>query len=77
MGDTLGAARQRAVLARIQTLPFKPADNSHLLPVREMEATKLLLEARSSGVAGAMTEAQAELARITSERAALKTTQGR
>jgi phosphonate transport system substrate-binding protein len=39
VGDTPEAGRQRAVLERIQTLPFKRADDSHLLPVREMEAT--------------------------------------
>ena len=39
VGDTEEAKRQRAILARIQTGAFKHADNSHLLPVREMEAT--------------------------------------
>src|SRR5690606_31943980 len=46
-GDTPEAARQRAILAQIQTRPFRHADNSPLLPVREMEATGLLIEARN------------------------------
>ena len=36
VGDTPEAARQRAVLEKIQTRPFVPADDTHLLPVREM-----------------------------------------
>ena len=33
VGDTPEAARQRAILEKIQTLPFKHADDSHLLAV--------------------------------------------
>lgn len=71
VGDTAEAARQRAVLERIQTKPFVPADDSHLLPVREMEATGQLIEARNRKDAAAETKAQAALAEITKERAAL------
>ncbi|HEY9217540.1 MAG TPA: phosphate/phosphite/phosphonate ABC transporter substrate-binding protein [Phenylobacterium sp.] len=71
VGDTPEAARQRAVLARIQTLPFIRADATHLIPVREMEATLELLEARKSGDAAAVAQAQAALAAVQRERAAL------
>ncbi len=71
VGDTAEAARQRAMLEQIQTKPFVPANDSHLLPVREMEATGQLIEARNRKDAAAETKAQAALAEITKERAAL------
>lgn len=72
VGDSPEAARQRAVLERIQTLPFKAADANHLLPVREMEATGELLEAKNRGDAAAVAKAEAALAEIRKERAALE-----
>ena len=74
VGDTPEAARQRAILDKIQTLPFKAADDTHLLPVREMEATGQLLEARNRGDAAAVTKAEAALAEIAREKAALPAT---
>lgn len=71
VGDTPEAARQRAVLEKIQTKPFVAADDSHLLPVREMEATGQLIEARNRKDAAAEARAQAALAAIAKERAAL------
>jgi phosphonate transport system substrate-binding protein len=71
VGDTPEAVRQRAVLERIQTLPFKRADDSHLLPVREMEATEHLIVAKKAGDAKATAEAQAALNQIAKEKAAL------
>jgi phosphonate transport system substrate-binding protein len=71
VGDTPEAARQRAVLDKIQTLPFKAANDSHLLPVREMEATGQLIEARNRKDAAAEQKAEAALAEIAKERAAL------
>ena len=71
VGDTPEAARQRAILAQIQTRPFRHADNSHLLPVREMEATGLLIEARNRNDAAGVQKAQAALAEIAREKAAL------
>jgi len=71
VGDTPEAARQRAVLARIQTLPFKRADDSHLLPVREMEATEQLEEAKMAGDPAKVSAAQATLNGIRAERAAI------
>jgi phosphonate transport system substrate-binding protein len=69
-GDTPEAKRQRAILARIQTLPFAPADDRHLIPVREMEATGAMLQARAKGDAAAEAAAKAELAKIQKEKAA-------
>lgn len=71
VGDTPEAARQRQVLEQIQTLPFRHADDSHLLPVREMEATAQLIEARNRNDAAAVAKAEAALAQIKTERAAL------
>ncbi len=72
VGDTPEAARQRKVLEQIQTKPFIAADDSHLLPVREMEATGQLIEARNRKDAAAEAAAQAALAEIAKERAAAK-----
>jgi phosphonate transport system substrate-binding protein len=71
VGDTGEAARQRAVLEKIQTKPFVPADDSHLIPVREMEATSQLIEARNRNDAAALKKAEASLAEIAKARAAL------
>lgn len=65
------AERQRKILERIQTKPFVRADDSHLLPVREMEAAGQLIVARRKGDAPAVAAAQADLARIAAERKAL------
>lgn len=70
-GEGPEAERQRKILERIQTRPFKRADNSHLLPVREMEASGQLIQARTKGDAAAIQAAEAELARIAAEKKAL------
>lgn len=70
VGDTPQAQRQRAILARIQTGPFKHADNSHLLPVREMEATGEVVQAKARGDAAALAAAQVKLAQVKREQAA-------
>ena len=71
VGDTPEAARQRAILDKIQTKPFVPADDTHLLPVREMEATGALIEARNRKDAAAISKADAALAQVKVETAAL------
>jgi phosphonate transport system substrate-binding protein len=71
-GQGAEAARQRANLARLNVGGFKPADDSHLLPVREMEATEHLIEANQSGDAARIAKAKATLAAITAERVALE-----
>lgn len=70
-GEGPEAERQRKILERIQTKPFKRADNSHLLPVREMEASGQLIQARTKGDTAAAQAAQAELDRIAAEKKAL------
>ncbi|MEW5683789.1 MAG: phosphate/phosphite/phosphonate ABC transporter substrate-binding protein [Pseudomonadota bacterium] len=71
VGNTPEAARQRAVLEQIQTKPFVAADDSHLIPVREMEATGQLIEARNRGDAADIAKAEAALAKVAQDRAAL------
>jgi phosphonate transport system substrate-binding protein len=65
------AARQRAQLAKVSIGGFKPADNNHLLPVREMEATEIYLVAKEEGNAAKIAAAQKVLAGIQAERKAL------
>ncbi|CAN5713772.1 phosphate/phosphite/phosphonate ABC transporter substrate-binding protein [soil metagenome] len=66
------AERQRDNLRRIESGPFKRADASHLLPVREMEASELLSEAKEKGDAAAIAKAQAMLDAVHAEEKALK-----
>ena len=66
-GDGPEAERQRKVLAGIESGPFKHADDSHLLPVREMEATEHLIEAKNKKDAQAVGKAQAALDAIHAE----------
>jgi phosphonate transport system substrate-binding protein len=71
VGDTPDAKRQRAILERIQTGAFKHADNTHLLPVREMEATGEVVQAKAKGDAPALATAQAKLDAVRKDMAAL------
>lgn len=66
------AERQRDNLRRIESGPFRRADATHLLPVREMEASGRLAEARETGDAAAMAKAQSALDAIHAETKALK-----
>jgi phosphonate transport system substrate-binding protein len=70
VGDSDEAKRQRAILERIQTGAFKHADNTHLLPVREMEATGEMVQARSKDDQAALAKAQAKLDQVKTEMAA-------
>ncbi|MDB5443750.1 MAG: phosphate/phosphite/phosphonate transporter substrate-binding protein [Phenylobacterium sp.] len=70
VGDTPQARRQRKILARMQTGPFVKADDTHLLPVREIEAVGQLVEARSKGDKPAQAKAQATLDELRKEQAA-------
>ena len=65
------AARQRALLSKVSIGGFKPADNNHLLPVREMEATEIYMVAKEEGNAAKIAAAQKVLAGIQAERKAL------
>jgi phosphonate transport system substrate-binding protein len=70
VGDSAEAKRQRKILERIQTGPFKRADNSHLLPVREIEALGELIDAKNKGDKAAEAKAQAAIDQINREKAA-------
>ena len=70
-GEGPEAERQRKLLAAISIGGFVPADNTHLLPVREMEATEALESARNAGQADKIAEGQKALDAIRAERAAL------
>jgi phosphonate transport system substrate-binding protein len=58
------ADKQRAVLKGLAYGGFRPADNSYLDPVREMEASEALAEARKSGDAAKIAAAQAAFDKI-------------
>jgi phosphonate transport system substrate-binding protein len=70
VGDSDEAKRQRAILERIQTGAFKHADNTHLLPVREMEATGEVVQAKAKHDPTALAAAQAKLDQVKTEMAA-------
>jgi phosphonate transport system substrate-binding protein len=69
-GDTPEAAQQRGYLKKLSIGGFKPADDSHLLVVREMEATEQLGLAREAGDQAKIATAQKSLDQIKSERVA-------
>lgn len=58
------ADKQREVLKGLAYGGFKPADNSYLDPIREMEASEAVAEARRSGDAGRIAKAQAEFEKV-------------
>ena len=62
------AERQKAILKTLDFGTFQPADDTHLLPVREMEATEQLLQARNSRDAARIAEAEGTLDSIRGER---------
>ena len=57
-GTDAVAEKQRAVLKGLKYGGFKPADNSYLDPVREMEASEALAAAKRSGDAAKVAQAQ-------------------
>ncbi len=71
-GDTPEAARQRAYLAMVNVSGFRAADDSHLLPVREMEAAETWLEAKQHGDKARVAAAKAALDSIRAQREALE-----
>jgi phosphonate transport system substrate-binding protein len=58
------ADKQRAVLKTLAYGGFKPADNSYLDPIREMQASEALAAARRTGDAGKIAAAQADYDKI-------------
>lgn len=67
-GEGPEAERQRAVLKTLDFGTFRPANDSHLLPVREMEATEQLLQAKNAGDPAKVSEAQRNLESVRAER---------
>ena len=67
-GEGPEAERQRQNLVALSIGGFLPADDNHLLPVREMEATEEALQARASGNDRAIEKAEAELSEIRQKR---------
>jgi phosphonate transport system substrate-binding protein len=67
-GDTPAAAQQRKNLERLSMGGFKPADDTHLLVVREMEALENVGLAREAGDPAKLAAAEKALAGIKAER---------
>ena len=63
-GTDAVAEKQREVLKGLAYGGFRPADNSYLDPVREMEAAEDLAAAKRSKDAGKIAKAQAEFDKI-------------
>jgi phosphonate transport system substrate-binding protein len=70
-GDDAQKARELQILRDLDFGVFKASDNTHLIPVREMEATEKLLQAQQTKDAGKIAEAKANLKAIENERRAL------
>lgn len=64
--------RQREILKALSFGQFKAADNTHLIPQRQMEATLDLLKAREQGDAKTIAKAEAALKAIQAEAAKLE-----
>ncbi|MCA6289778.1 MAG: phosphate/phosphite/phosphonate ABC transporter substrate-binding protein [Phenylobacterium sp.] len=75
-GEGAEAERQRGLLAKLSIGGFKPADDNHLLRVREMEATENLLQAERSGDPRRLAEARKALEGVKAEEAALQARTG-
>jgi phosphonate transport system substrate-binding protein len=63
-GTGPAADKQREVLKGLTYGGFRPADDSYLDPIREMEASEALSEARHSGDAARIAKAQADFDKI-------------
>jgi len=75
-GEGPEAERQRGLLAKVSIGGFKPADNNHLLPVREMEASENLQEARAGGDKAKIDAAQKAFDQVKADEAALQAKTG-
>lgn len=72
VGDTRADGDQRARLTTLGIAGFEPADDSHLLPVREMEATQAWQEAEAAGDKARIQLALGQLDAVRAEREALE-----
>ncbi|OXE36199.1 MAG: phosphonate ABC transporter substrate-binding protein [Phenylobacterium zucineum] len=75
-GEGPEAERQRALLSKISIGGFKPADDNHLLPVREMEASENLQEAIRAKDSTKIAVARKALDGVRAEQAALQAKTG-
>lgn len=75
-GDTPQAAKERANMAKLSIGGFKPADATHLLFVRHMEAVQQLGLAQEAGDAAKIAAAKASIAQIETEQAAARAKAG-
>ncbi len=66
-GTDAKADKQREVLKGLAYGGFRPADNSYLNPVREMEASEDVAAARRSGDKARLAKAQAEFEKVRAE----------
>lgn len=76
-GQDAEGQRQRDLLAKISIGGFKPADNDHLLPVREMQANEDLEEAKRGGDAARIATAAKALEDVKAKRAAYQAKTGK
>ena len=63
-GDAAQQKRERAILKSLSFGLFQPADDTHLLPVRAMEATENLVQAQIKGTPDDVARAQKALADV-------------
>lgn len=70
-GDTPEAEAQRKLLRTFVIGGFVPADNSHFLPIRLMQAETDLMQAKQKGDAEAVIKAEETIAAIKAEQAAI------
>lgn len=73
-GADAQADKERKVLEGLAYGGFKPADNSYLNPVREMEAAEAVAVARRSGDAAKVAKAQAEFDKVRADAAQKRAT---
>ena len=71
-GDKTQQDRERAILASLSFGLFQPANNDHLLPVRQMQATEDLMQAQQSGDVGKVSKAKEAFDAIQAEAEAAK-----
>jgi phosphonate transport system substrate-binding protein len=71
-GDTPTAQRQKVNIVKLSIGGFVPADDDHLLPVREIEATLNWLQAKQGGDPAKIAAAARALADIRARREALE-----
>ena len=71
-GDMPTAQSQHANLVKLSIGGFLPADNNHLLPVREIEATRDWLQAKETGDPAKIAATRKALDAIQAQRQALE-----